>query len=50
MLREEVRQKTDLGVVAAGYMSAGELLPDDIIIKIMPPAPEPARRHQRLDP
>ena len=35
MLREEVRQKTDLGVVAAGYMSAGELLPDDIIIKLV---------------
>jgi adenylate kinase len=35
MLREEVRQKTDLGVVADGYMSAGELLPDDIIIKLV---------------
>ena len=35
MLREEVRQKTDLGVVAAGYMSAGELLPDDVIIKLV---------------
>jgi adenylate kinase len=35
MLREEVRQKTDLGVVAEGYMSAGELLPDDIIIKLV---------------
>jgi adenylate kinase len=35
ILREQVRQKTDLGIVAEGYMSAGELMPDDIIIKIV---------------
>jgi adenylate kinase len=34
ILRDEVRRKTDLGVVADGYMSAGELMPDDIIIQI----------------
>lgn len=34
ILREQVRLKTDLGIVAEGYMSAGELMPDDIIIKI----------------
>jgi adenylate kinase len=35
ILREQVRQKTDLGIVAEGYMSAGELMPDDIIIRIV---------------
>ena len=34
ILREEVRGKTDLGIVAEGYMSAGELMPDDIIIRL----------------
>ena len=34
ILREEVRNKTDLGIVAEGYMSAGELMPDDIIIRL----------------
>ena len=31
ILRENVRNGTDLGVVAGGYMSAGELVPDDVI-------------------
>lgn len=34
ILRDEVRRKTDLGIVAEGYMSAGELMPDDIIIRL----------------
>ena len=35
ILREEARKGTDLGDVAAGYMSAGELVPDDVIINII---------------
>lgn len=35
ILRENVREGTDLGVVAEGYMSAGELVPDDVIINMV---------------
>src|SRR5438094_9196258 len=35
ILREEARRGTDLGVVAEGYMSAGELVPDDVIINVI---------------
>jgi adenylate kinase len=35
ILREHVRLGTDLGVVAEGYMSAGELVPDDVTINII---------------
>ena len=35
ILRDNVRRGTDLGVVAEGYMSAGELVPDDVIVNII---------------
>ena len=35
ILRENVRNGTDLGVVAEGYMSAGELVPDDVILNMI---------------
>ncbi|MEA2684605.1 MAG: adenylate kinase [Chloroflexota bacterium] len=35
ILRENVREGTDLGVVAEGYMSAGELVPDDVIMNMV---------------
>jgi adenylate kinase len=35
ILRDEVRRGTDLGVVAEGYMSSGELVPDDVTINII---------------
>jgi adenylate kinase len=35
ILREHVRENTDLGVIAEGYMSAGELVPDDVIINMV---------------
>ena len=35
ILRDHVRRGTDLGVVADGYMSAGELVPDDVIVNMV---------------
>ena len=35
ILRENVRNGTDLGVVAEGYMSAGDLVPDDVIVNMV---------------
>ena len=35
ILRENVRNDTDLGVVAEGYMSVGELVPDDVIVNMV---------------
>jgi adenylate kinase len=35
ILRENVRDGTDLGIVAEGYMSAGGLVPDDVIINMV---------------
>jgi adenylate kinase len=35
ILRENVREGTDLGVVAEGYMSAGDLVPDDVIVNMV---------------
>ena len=35
ILRDHARRGTDLGVVAEGYMSAGELVPDDVITRII---------------
>ncbi|MCK4804927.1 MAG: nucleoside monophosphate kinase, partial [Spirochaetes bacterium] len=35
ILREEVKQNTELGKTAKGYMDNGKLLPDDIIIEII---------------
>lgn len=35
MLREAIRQKTPVGLLAQGYMDRGELVPDDVIIDII---------------
>ncbi|HEV1997798.1 MAG TPA: adenylate kinase [Candidatus Dormibacteraeota bacterium] len=35
ILRENVRNGTDLGVVAQGYMSMGDLVPDDVIVNMV---------------
>jgi adenylate kinase len=35
ILRDNARRGTDLGVVAEGYMSAGELVPDDVMVNII---------------
>ena len=35
ILRDNVSEGTDLGVVADGYMSAGELVPDDVIVNMV---------------
>jgi len=35
MLREAVREKTDLGIQAKAYMDKGELVPDDLIIQLV---------------
>ncbi|HVA46607.1 MAG TPA: adenylate kinase [Pirellulales bacterium] len=35
MLRQAVREQTDAGLMAAPYMDAGQLVPDDIILKLM---------------
>jgi len=35
ILRNEVDKKTELGIIAKQYMDKGELLPDDIIIKMV---------------
>jgi adenylate kinase len=35
ILRDNARRGTELGVAAEEYMSAGELVPDDVIIKII---------------
>ena len=35
ILREAVKNQTELGVKAKGYMDAGELVPDDLIVDLM---------------
>ena len=35
ILRAEVRQETELGKEAQGYMEQGALVPDDLIIRMM---------------
>jgi adenylate kinase len=35
ILREEVKKQTELGMKAKGYMDRGELVPDDLVIKIL---------------
>ncbi len=35
MLREEISKKSELGKLTASYINKGELLPDDIIVKIV---------------
>lgn len=35
MLRQAVREQTEAGLMAAPYMDAGQLVPDDIILKLM---------------
>ncbi|WP_291490433.1 nucleoside monophosphate kinase, partial [Desulfurella sp.] len=35
ILRNEVKNETDLGLTAKQYMEKGELVPDDLIIKMI---------------
>ncbi len=35
ILREEIEKKTELGLLADGYISKGQLVPDDIIIRML---------------
>ena len=35
MLRKHVKDGTELGVEAKGYMDAGDLVPDDLIIRML---------------
>jgi adenylate kinase len=35
MLREAVRDKSDLGLLAKGYMDRGDLVPDEVVIGLM---------------
>jgi len=35
ILRDNVQRGSDLGIVAQGYMDAGELVPDDVIINLI---------------
>ncbi len=37
ILRSHVKEGTELGVTAKGFMTAGKLVPDDLIIKMMGP-------------
>jgi len=35
ILRQEIKKQTELGAIAAGYIKAGQLIPDELIIKIL---------------
>ncbi|MBW2979692.1 adenylate kinase [Candidatus Woesearchaeota archaeon] len=35
LLREEVKNKTDLGIKAKSYMDRGELVPDDLVLEVL---------------
>jgi len=35
ILREEMANQTELGIIAEGYVSKGQLVPDDLIIKML---------------
>ncbi len=35
LLREEVKNKTDLGIKAKAYMDRGELVPDDLVLEVL---------------
>lgn len=35
ILREEIKQGTELGALAQSYISAGKLLPDDVVVSIV---------------
>ncbi len=35
VLREEIKNRTELGVIADGYISKGQLVPDDLIISVL---------------
>lgn len=49
ILREEVREGTELGEEAKGYMERGELVPDELILRILKKALEDAREGFILD-
>ena len=35
ILRQEIQKQTELGVIAEGYITAGQLVPDELIIKML---------------
>jgi len=35
ILRQEIKKQTELGAIADGYIKTGQLIPDDLIIKIL---------------
>ncbi|MDL2278871.1 nucleoside monophosphate kinase, partial [Parabacteroides sp. OttesenSCG-928-G07] len=35
VLREEIKNETDLGIIAKGYIERGQLVPDELIIDIL---------------
>ena len=35
ILRQEIKKQTELGVIAEGYIKTGQLVPDELIIKIL---------------
>ena len=35
ILRKEIENQTELGIIAEGYISKGQLVPDDLIIKML---------------
>ena len=49
ILREEVRRGTELGLQAKGYMERGELVPDELILRILEKAMEGAEKGFILD-
>lgn len=49
ILREEVREGTELGQEAKGYMERGELVPDELILRILKKALEGAKEGFILD-
>jgi len=49
ILREEVREGTELGLEAKGYMERGELVPDELILRILKKALGEAPRGFILD-
>ena len=50
LFRAAVRDGTPLGVVAQGYMDRGELVPDEITIRMLARAPRDARRGRGRHP
>ncbi|MFN2591068.1 MAG: adenylate kinase [Actinomycetota bacterium] len=49
IFRSNVQQETELGLLAKGYMDAGELVPDDVVVKMVVNAVEQVRGGFILD-